>query len=253
MLWHGIVSGKRRSEAPPPVVRRSAGGTRQRLSPEVEALARGEIDTLPSKRRRPQIDDPRTVALVPGVANRDARLVAGHRLRHLQQATEGPDSEALAEGLAEAVRLGLWRGLSVAGFEALCEDLLELPIEQARVLAEQGAERLGVPLVRASEETIAVWFRTEAALLQLGCDQGRVRCTGDGDHERLHVSLPLERAPLCLKEVGWKLAPLIPGDANGTRERGAPRSTPPRGHRRPTVRDVSPRTRPSAPASSKGD
>ncbi len=159
---------------------------------------------------------------------------------------ETTDTEVLEQGLAEAVRLGLWRGLAVASFEAFCEDLLGLPLAQARTLAERGATRLGLPLVRASEETIAIWLRAEAAMLQLGCDQGWVRSMGDGTGERLHLSIPLEQAPRCLKEVGWKLAPLIP-EEGPARDPSARRSTPPRGQKRPTVREVSPRRRSSPP------
>ena len=251
MLSLGVVPRKPRSERPKPVVRRSGSGGRRQLSPEVEALARGETDRLSTRRRRPKLDDPRAVALVPGVANRDARLAGSSRLRRMQQLVEqwrgsaaGDEAHEEAERrlglmLAETVRLGLWRALAVASFDALVEELLDLPAEQARALARRAAERHGISLVRASEETIAVWLRTEASLLQLGCERARVRCVGEGEDEELHIALPLERAPVCLKEIGWKVAPLAGEEGRRpTPPGGQRRVTPPMGTRRPVVVDA---------------
>jgi len=196
------------------VVRR-APEERKRLPPDLEAFARSEETKLRTNRpRTPKLKDPRAVALMPGVANRDARALADARLDVLagllDRRREGEDvREELEIGLAEAILLGLWRGRSLTGFDAMVENILGLPLEEAEVLARKGAERLGLPLALRSESLIAVWVRSECALLEFGLP-GRVGLRVDADrHEHLILDLPIRRAPEAIQEIGRRMSPLV--------------------------------------------
>lgn len=179
---------------------------------EIEDLASGRTDRLPRKPRRPRLADPRAAALVPGVANRDARALFDARVDALREAqAEHPNDAAatdrLARGLAEAVLLGLWRGRSVTGFDAFAFDVLGIePVEAAR-LADEGARALGVPRDRLTDEAIAAWMRTEVALLETGV-RGAVRAHPADDGEVLRIELDVGRAPEALDAIGHRLGPL---------------------------------------------
>ena len=196
------------------MVRREAGAPKKRLPPELEALARSEDGRLrPARPRRPRLKDPRATALVPGVANRDARLVYDTRLEPLKMAAEAwrtdPDTgtDRLATLLAEAVLLGVWRGRSVTGFDAFAENVLGVAPDEARTLAERGADALGVPCEPCTDEAIAIWMRAESALTDAGL-KGRVTIVREGDEETLRVELPLGPAPQALVAVGQRMTPL---------------------------------------------
>lgn len=199
---------KEREEVP--VVRRG-DGPRRRLAPELEALARGDADYVRSRPPRPRLQDPRPVALVPGVANRDARAVFEARVEAMQSLRD--DEAALGPLLAECLWLGLWRGRSVTGFDALVEEMLELPADRARGLAEVACHAAGLPPEPLAEELVAVWMRAEAALLELG--EGRVLVRpADGDTLTLRVAA--SAASTALEAIGRRMAPLA-SDRRGPR------------------------------------
>ncbi len=199
---------KEREEVP--VVRRG-DGPRRRLAPELEALARGDADYVRSRPPRPRLQDPRPVALVPGVANRDARAVFEARVEAMQSLRD--DEAALGPLLAECLWLGLWRGRSVTGFDALVEEMLELPADRARGLAEVACHAAGLPAEPLPEELVAVWMRAEAALLELG--EGRVLVApADGDTLTLRVAA--SAASTALEAIGRRMAPLA-SDRRGPR------------------------------------
>jgi hypothetical protein len=187
------------------VVRR-APHERKRLPAELEAFARGDDDALwRRERRNRRVDDPRpvTATLVPGVANRDARMVTEARVRRLRKAIDAGDESALAEELAEAVRLGVWRGQSVVDFDAFAEAVLGIGAPRARALAMQGAAAMGAPCELADEATVALWMRAEAGLLEAAPD-ARVALRG----ERLLLEVPLAHAAAALAGAGRRAAPM---------------------------------------------
>ena len=171
---------------------------RQRLAPDLEDLARGDADRVRRPPRRPRIKDERAVALVPGVANRDARAVCDARVARLERQraahAEGDTraGERLAEGLREAIELRVWRGRSLTGFDALAEQLLSMPASEARELAGEARE--------LTDEAIAMWIRAEAALVNAGI-KGRVRIVAAESGERITVELGVSDAPEGLAEI----------------------------------------------------
>ncbi|MCB9619973.1 MAG: hypothetical protein H6721_29665 [Sandaracinus sp.] len=191
---------KERDEVP--VVRRG-DAPRRRLAPDLEEIARGDADFVRSRPPRPRLNDPRPVALVAGVANRDARLVFEARVEAMQALRE--DEAALGPLLAEALWLGLWRCRSVTSFDALVEEMLELPADQARGLAEVACHAAGLPAEPLSEELVAVWLRSEAALLELG--EGRV-FVRPADADTLTLRLSVSAASTALEAIGRRMAPL---------------------------------------------
>lgn len=183
---------------------RREGRPRQELSPEYERLARGEDDRLRPRPQRPRIRDERAVALVPGVANRDARAVFEAHLEGLQEARRGhPDdpaaTEQLAEGLRDVVRARLWRGRSLTGFDVLVEQVLDLPAQEARALVGE--------IQPFTDEATAIWLRAEAALLEHGI-AARVRIVRENGEERLVVEAPVARAPRTIEALARRLGQL---------------------------------------------
>ncbi|MEM9070426.1 MAG: hypothetical protein AAGE52_18115 [Myxococcota bacterium] len=185
----------------PPGVRRG-GGPRRRLPEDLEEFARSDEKRFRPKRkgdRRPRLKDPRRAgALIPGVANRDARRVYDARASALQKA----EGDLRGDLLAEAVFLQVWRGFSITGFDAFVEDALGLSLPGAREEAEAGAARLERPLEALSDRLIATWIRAESALVETG---GRVTCRG----EHLHICVPFERSLESLQEVNRRIYPLL--------------------------------------------
>ncbi len=188
-------------------MRRRPSEAREQLPAELEAFAAGDDDALwRRERQRGRIEDPRPVAatLVPGVANRDARLVGEARVKRLRAAIEAKDEELLAEELSEAVRLAVWRALNVVGFDVFAEAVLGIPPEEGRSLAKRGAANIGEVCKPEDETTVALWMRAEAGLLEHAPD---ARATLRGG--RLHLELPFERAAEALSGVGRRAAPLV--------------------------------------------
>lgn len=170
---------KRRESPTVPVVRREPA-SRKKLPPELEAFARSEDMRLPRKPHvpTPRLSDPRTSALVPGVANRDARLVCDSRITELERLLNARDTSTdtagLDRALAEAVALGVWRGRSVTSFDSFAVHVLRIGEDEAKTMAERGRIALSFPHGRASDACVAVWFRTEAALRENGLDRKSV-------------------------------------------------------------------------------
>jgi hypothetical protein len=179
---------------PMKVVRRAAA-ERKRLPPELEAFAASDERVLRTERTTPKLDDPRTVYLIPGVANRHARLVYDRRLEALRAALDdarsagadpqaAPDTPApgaqpsrapalegdarrrLGALLSEALRLGWWRGKSLTGFDALVDGVLGLPVDEAEALAR--AANGGRLPERLHDHAVAMVLRAEAGLAEAG-------------------------------------------------------------------------------------
>lgn len=212
------MSGRRSNKgsgAPPDprgVVRRSPRD-RKRLPPELEALASGSVDRLRRPPGRPRLADPRAHFLVPGVANRDARAVFDARLPQLRELAaahrEDPDdpegARRLAEALRQAAALGLWRGRSLTGFDAFVEQLLDLAPAEARALVSATGAGDVHPF---SEETVAVWMRAEAAVIEAGLE-ARVTAERDEDGaERLVLSAESVSFAAAAAAMGARLRPL---------------------------------------------
>lgn len=178
---------------------------RKQLPPELEAFAGGDDDAIwRRERNRGRVDDPRpgSATLVPGVANRDARLVYEARVRRLRAAISDGNEQMLAEELGEAVRLGLWRANNVIGFDVFAEAVLGLSIERARSLAIRGSESIDEPAEPLEERTVAIWMRAESGLLEHAPD-AQVTLRGG----RLLLDLPFSRAAEALSGVGRREAP----------------------------------------------
>ncbi len=194
-----------RDRPTPPVVRR-ARDERKRLPAELEAFAAGDDDALWRRARsRDRMDDPRPVAasLVPGVANRDARAVFDARIKRLRAAVTAGDDESLRDGLADAVRLGLWRANAIVGFDVMAEAVLGVPSDRARALAKEGAAVQGEECQPADEATVALWMRAEAGLLEASPDARVWLRRGT-----LRLEIAFDRAADGLSGVGRRAAPM---------------------------------------------
>lgn len=206
--------------APGDRVVRTPRESRQSLDPSFEHLARGE--KRGPREHRPRLRDDRVARQVPGVANRDARAVSEARIEDLKAAIADREegSTWLARTLAEAVALRVWRGVSIVDFDAFAEQILELDPAEAKTLATEGARAMKIPEHGLSEEAVATWMRTEAALLAADVD-GKVRITVTDDGEQLRLQIPVLEAPQALTEIG-KLQAALAGDFGdrGSGDRG---------------------------------
>src|SRR5262249_52316042 len=92
VVYPAAMSPPKRPESRP-IVRGRPASDRKRLAPEFEALVRGDKDWRRQAPRKPstKLRDPRVQALVPGVANRDARTVFDARVAALKIAIETGD------------------------------------------------------------------------------------------------------------------------------------------------------------------
>jgi hypothetical protein len=183
---------------------------RRGLPPDLEAFARSDERRL---RRpgpnNPKLKDPRPVALVPGVSNRDARAVCDARVERLEALRHDGAEEPLGDALAEAVLLGLWRGRALTGLEALAENVLGFSPSEAMRLAGAGASRAGLPCETLRPELVAAWFRAEAALLEEK-QVARVRAGRSPEGEPvLMVIVPGVRAADALHAIGRRMTPLV--------------------------------------------
>jgi hypothetical protein len=195
-------------------------GLRQ-LPRDFDELARG--NRMPRRPPNAGLRDERATALVPGVANRDARVVCDLRVERLVAARDQGDRRAFGRALAEAFRMGLWRGQNVVGFDVFLEDVVGISAREGRELADAGARELGAALQRADDRVVATWFRAEAALANAGT-AASVSLRGDGTEARLVVDVAAERADLLLAEIGKRVVALskfLPVEP-------APRRRPPR-------------------------
>jgi hypothetical protein len=192
--------GANRDAGAPQSVRRRADGPPglRKLPPDLEDLASGRRDALrPRRRPKGRIADSRVAGLIAGVANHEARRVFDARVERLRR--PGVSEPELERGLCEVALLGLWRGRNVMGFDVLAQDVLGIPIERARALAKRGAEQRGVDLSQLPDIAVALWMRSEAALLDrhpAASIEARVK----DERIELVISLPLA-PPLAAAEA----------------------------------------------------
>jgi hypothetical protein len=175
------------------VIRRRPDGPRgiRKLPPDLEDLASGRRDVLrPRRRPRGKIGDSRVAGLIPGVANHEARRVYDARLERGATAHAAGDENGLGQLLCEAVLLGIWRARSVTGFEALAQDVMGVDPVHAQELAQRAADARSVALERMPDVAVALWMRSEAALLDR-CPEATVRVDTAAERVLLQLDLPL--------------------------------------------------------------
>ena len=212
----------------PSVVRRPADapkGLRQ-LPPEVEDLAAGRSEYLRRQQRRPdgRIADPRIGGMIPGVPNHEARRVFDARVDRLRAAVKAEDEAGLERLLYEASLLGLWRARNVQGLDALCEGVIGLPSARGEALLKQ-AEAMRGEAAQLPEAAIALWMRSEAALLNT-CNEAHIEVRLEGDELKLQLAVPL-RTP----ELAADALMAIGHNARGLGQAFVPDRKPPRGPR----------------------
>ncbi len=184
------------------VVKRDAS-ERKGVPRDLEAFASGDDDAIWRRKQRKRLNDPRSVMLVPGVANRDARSVYHAREARTRRLIEAGEDDAVTLELREARQLRLWRGQSLVSWEAYVENVLGLDAREVEPRLA-GAEP-------ENDETVAAWMRAEAGLLE-GDPDGAVRLV-DG---RLVIAVPLECAPTALASIGRRAAPLAKDETGAT-------------------------------------
>lgn len=180
----------------PGVIRRRADGPRgmRKLPADLEDLAAGRRDVLrPRRKPRGRIGDSRVAGLIPGVANHEARRVFDARVERATAAQAAGDESALGQLLCEAVLLGLWRARSVTGFDALAYDVMGVEPVRAEQLAQQSAVARGIALERMPDIAVALWMRSEAALLDR-VPEASVRVDSAAERVVLQLDLPLAPA-----------------------------------------------------------
>lgn len=205
---------------------RRAPEERKRLPPNLEAFAAGDDDAIWRRPTTRRLDDPRPIVLIPGVANRDARVVYEARERRLRAAMDAGDRDALALELAEARRLRIWRGHSIVGFEVFAENVLAIPSAEVQALVARAAE-LGASAEVPSDDVVATWLRAEAGLLEASRDSV-VHLRGSGDDARLILEVPVSDSASALAAAGRRAAPLARHHAEQPKDvvdrpRGVPR------------------------------
>ncbi len=232
---------KSRGGAPPRRTAGSQGGEagrvvrrpkeeRRGLPPDLEAFARSDERRLRrAGPKGPKLKDPRPVALVPGVSNRDARAVCDARVERLRALLAAGEDGPLSAALAEAVFLGLWRGRAFTGLGALTEDVLAFPLADADRLARAGASQVGLPCETLRPELVAAWFRAEAALLEEGHEAAVRAARSPAGEPVLEVAVSGARAADAFHAIGRRMTPLV----RDHQPEGAP---PPRRHDRPRDR-----------------
>jgi hypothetical protein len=180
----GVAGVRRRNEGP--------AGLRQ-LPPDLEELASGRRDALrPRRKPRGRIHDTRVAGLIAGAANHESRRVYDARLERLRAGLAQNDDARLQAELYVVMRLGLWRARSITGFESFAQDVVGLDPVRAAALAARGAELRGTALEQLPDVAVALWIRSEAALVER-FPNGQVEVRVEG--ERLQLSLDLPLAP----------------------------------------------------------
>jgi hypothetical protein len=201
-LGSGLTGVRRRTEG--------RAGLRK-LPPELEELAAGRRVALrPRRKPRGRIHDSRIAGLIAGVANHEARRVYDARLQRLQRAASAADEATLERELCIVQLLALWRARSITGFDAFAQDVVGLAHERAAALAQRGAAQRGVALERLPDLAVALWLRSEAALVERW-PEAAVDVRVEQEQLRLSLSLPLappERAAEAVAAVGRAAAAL---------------------------------------------
>lgn len=194
---------------------------------DLHDLAEGRVNRL---RRPPKprevLEDDRGAHVLPGVRNTEARAVYDRRVATLRAAATREDQAALEAGLYEAQCLGLWRARNVTDFDAFAEHVVGMGVERARELAEAGAARGAAGTTPLAREFVALWVRTEAALLKI-CPTARARIVRGAAGLELEIRVdadPVPRAVEALRELG----PALTGLAKLTSSEVPERAPPPR-------------------------
>jgi hypothetical protein len=150
--------------------------------------------------------------LIAGVANHEARRAYDARVERLRHAFAQARESELERQLCDAVLLGLWRARSVIGFATFVQDVIGLQLERAQTLCERDAARRGVALERLPDVAVALWLRSEAALLE-HCPEAQIELqVEDGGRLRLVLSLPLHppvRAAEAVAAIGRSASGLV--------------------------------------------
>lgn len=178
------------------------------LPSDLNDLAEGRVDRLRRPRKAPeplQEEHGGVAHVVPGVRNSDARLVYDRRVAALREAarrlSEGAEATALEDALCEAESLGLWRARNVTDFDAFAEHVVGVAPARARELADAGAARLAPNLPRPlPRELVALWVRTEAALLPV-CSDAWVRVVPSAAGPQLELRLPANPVPRAVEAL----------------------------------------------------
>lgn len=211
---------KRAPKPEPERVVRRPKNERKALPPQLEAFAAGDHDAIWRRHeQRGRLDDPRPVALVPGVKNADARAVFEVRAARMKAALAAGDDAALGNELAEARAMGLWRANAVVSFDALAESVLGIALDRADALARSGKARLGLD-DKLSDAAVAVWLRAEAAMVVEG-GGGRARIA----RGNLVLEMPVEQAAGAIVAMGRRELPLV-GQGKGRVVVDRPRGVP---------------------------
>ena len=179
----------------------------------------------PRRRPRGRIGDSRIAGLIAGVANHEARHVYDARVERARRTLEAGDEAELGRQLCDALLLGLWRARSVTGFDALAQDIVGVAVERARELASRSAAQRNLPLEQLADVAVALWLRSEAALLPR-CPEAAVEVRVD--QGQLHFSLVLPLAPALrvaesVAAVGRSAAGLVRVLEAETQDRGRDR------------------------------
>lgn len=214
------------------VTRRKKGDKRRgrKLDPELEEFARSDEKKWRRKRKGgARLRDPREQFIIRGVANRDSRHAIDVYTERLKELIEsGEEADELGRLLLDMVRLQLWRGRSITGFESYVVDVLGLDFESAQSDVMQAAQREGVTTEPVSDATAAIWIRAIAAAADVGMPL-IVRVQGD----KVIFEADTNTAPQVIQEVGRRLAPLAkdrepksPKVASGKVERDVPKRAP---------------------------
>jgi hypothetical protein len=166
----------------------------RKLPPDYEDLAAGRRDTLrPRRRTRGRIGDTRIAGLIAGVANHEARRVYDARVERARQTLESGSEADLGQQIFDAVRLGIWRARNVVDFEAFATHVLGIETGRASRLAANSAAQHGLALERLPDLAVAVWVRSEAALLER-CPLGTIDVRVADEKVLISLALPISPA-----------------------------------------------------------
>ncbi len=182
------------------------------LPRDLHDLADGRVDRLKRPRRPPPspLEDDQGRHVIPGVRNSESRTVYDRRVLALRGALQRDDTDALGVGLYEAQCLGLWRARNITDFEAFAENVVGIQTERAHSLVDAASARAGHAPMLLGHEVIALWVRTEAALVPLCADAiVHVSFVNDAPWIQVHLpALPVVRAVDALKSIGPGLSGL---------------------------------------------
>ena len=201
-----MTTKKERAERVPAdrIVKRSRDA--QKLPANLEAFARGDDDALWRRDvRGGKVNDPRMIALIPGLKNSDARMVYESHVDRIRSAMtiDGAEGERqLAKAMAVVHATASFRGYSIVNFEVFAEAVIGIPADRAFALARAGRMTLGIHEAM-TEADIAVWLRAEAGVRESSRD-----ATVEVTKGVLTITMPLEQAAEVLAAVGFREAPI---------------------------------------------